>query len=306
MSRASAVRLSCIVMTTPRIRSAGFGRAPDLLDRLEQVVGALEREVRRLDRNQQVRRRDQRVDRQQAERRRAVDDDVRVLACGAARACPSAGSARRSPRPACASSLASAMRDGAIERFGERRRQDDVRELHARVGDRVVHAARRPARMSRNDMVLLACGSRSMSSVALAAQGERRGEVDGGRGLTHAAFLIGDGNDHQLTDRAEAIVAERCAANVRSESAIATDIARPSARARRYYILYLPRSSGSRLSSHFCSRSVSAFSDVEVDRLGVVDDRLLDEDRRARPQRQRDGVARPRVDRDRARRSASR
>ena len=27
MSRASAVRLSCIVMTTPRIRSAGFGRA---------------------------------------------------------------------------------------------------------------------------------------------------------------------------------------------------------------------------------------------------------------------------------------
>src|SRR6476620_9110855 len=35
----------------------------------------------------------------------------------------------------------------------------------------------------------------------------------------------------------------------------------------------------------------------EIDRLGVVDDRVLDEDRRPRPQRQRDRVARPRVDR---------
>ena len=37
----------------------------------------------------------------------------------------------------------------------------------------------------------------------------------------------------------------------------------------------------------------------EVDGLGVVDDAILDEDRRLRPQRQRDGVARPGVDRDR-------
>ena len=37
-------------------------------------------------------------------------------------------------------------------------------------------------------------------------------------------------------------------------------------------------------------------SDGEIDRLGVVDDRVLDEDRRPRPQRQRNGIARPRVD----------
>ena len=37
----------------------------------------------------------------------------------------------------------------------------------------------------------------------------------------------------------------------------------------------------------------------EIDRLGVVDDRVFDEDRRPRPQRQRDRVARPRVDRHR-------
>src|SRR5204863_10101396 len=50
-----------------------------LFDSLEQIVGAFEREVRRLDWDQQVRRRDQRVDGQQAERRRAVDDDVLEL-----------------------------------------------------------------------------------------------------------------------------------------------------------------------------------------------------------------------------------
>ena len=36
-----------------------------------------------------------------------------------------------------------------------------------------------------------------MSSVALAAQRQRRGEVDGGRGLADAAFLVGDGDDHR-------------------------------------------------------------------------------------------------------------
>src|SRR5688500_13671118 len=48
------------------------------LDRLQQVVGALEREIRRLNRDQQMRRRNERVDRQQAEGRRTVDHDVWV------------------------------------------------------------------------------------------------------------------------------------------------------------------------------------------------------------------------------------
>src|SRR5206468_8576198 len=39
------------------------------------VVGAFQREVRRLDGNQQMRGRHERVDRQQAKRRRTIDDD---------------------------------------------------------------------------------------------------------------------------------------------------------------------------------------------------------------------------------------
>ena len=47
-----------------------------------------------------------------------------------------------------------------------------------------------------------------MSSVALAAQGQRRGEVDGGRGLADAAFLVGDGDDHQDAEADGRIVTE--------------------------------------------------------------------------------------------------
>jgi hypothetical protein len=53
-----------------------IGAAPDLLDRLEQVIRPLQREIRRLDRDQEVRRGDERIDRQEPECRRCVDDDV--------------------------------------------------------------------------------------------------------------------------------------------------------------------------------------------------------------------------------------
>ena len=65
------------------------------------------------------------------------------------------------------------------------------------------------------------------------------------------------------------------------------------------YILYLPMSSGSRLSSHFCSRSESPFSGAKSTVFALSMTAVLDEDRRPRPQRQRDRVARPRVDRQR-------
>ena len=68
----------------------GVRALPHLLDGLEQVVGAFEREVRRLDRDQQMRRGDQRVDGQQAERRRAIDHDVLELPVQRRRARPSA------------------------------------------------------------------------------------------------------------------------------------------------------------------------------------------------------------------------
>ena len=53
--------------------------ALDLLDRFEEVVCPLEREVRGLDRNQDVRRSDERVHRDHAERGRRVDEDRVVL-----------------------------------------------------------------------------------------------------------------------------------------------------------------------------------------------------------------------------------
>src|SRR5438093_386808 len=72
---------------------------------------------------------------------------------------------------------------------------------------------------------------------APAAQRQRGREIDGGRRLADAPFLIGDCNDHERPG---------------GTAAILTD-----------HILYLPRSSGSRLSSHLCSRSASVFSDAK-------------------------------------------
>ena len=62
-------------------------------------------------------RRDQRVDGQQAERRRAVDDDVAVVLSERASLSFSRNGASSSPTSRD-SSLASAMRAGAIDRFG--------------------------------------------------------------------------------------------------------------------------------------------------------------------------------------------
>src|SRR3954465_11968046 len=57
----------------------GIGARTNFFNRLEQIVRAFEREVRRLDWNEQMRRGDERVHRQQSQRRRAVDDDVGIV-----------------------------------------------------------------------------------------------------------------------------------------------------------------------------------------------------------------------------------
>jgi hypothetical protein len=90
--------------------------------------------------------------------------------------------------------LASAIRDGASHRFatgvgwmtppacsccghrvGTARVTRHVEERHRAVGLRIEVDEQRP----------------------LAPQRKRRREIDGGRGLPHAPFLIGDGDDHQ-------------------------------------------------------------------------------------------------------------
>ena len=195
MSRASAVRLSCIVITTPRIRSAGIRPLPHLLDRLEQVVRPLEREVRRLDRDQEMRRRDQRVDRQQAERRRTVDDDVRVLAVERLDlVLQSEVRVELAHQPRLELREADPRRRD--EQVGDRRRPDDVRELARRFGNRVVGAPRDRAEIEKRNA---AVGLRvEIDEQRLPApHGQRGGEVHGGRRLADAALLIGDRNDHR-------------------------------------------------------------------------------------------------------------
>ena len=67
------LRRSNMVSATPRIDSSGLNASADPLDRLQQLAQPLERKELALQRHEQVARRDQRIDRQQAERRRAID-----------------------------------------------------------------------------------------------------------------------------------------------------------------------------------------------------------------------------------------
>ena len=253
MSRASDVRLSCIVMTTPEHPQAGVRAAPHLLDRLEQVVGALEREIRRLDRDQQVRRRHQRIDRQQPERRRTVDDDVR-------RSCSRIGSSRSFSRKCAsisptslASSLASAIRAGAIAQVRDRRRQDDVRQRAARRRrSRRTRCASTCAHVEKRHRAV-GLGIEIDEQRRLAAQRQRRRQVDGGRGLAHAALLVGDGDNHERAASRErtrwrAILGTaRCAVGVKRRQ---RSDARADRRARpTSCICPVPRDPGSRATS---------------------------------------------------------
>ena len=112
----------------------------NLLDGLEQVVGAFEREVRRLDRNQQVRRGHQRVDRQQPERRRAVDDDVGILPLQLIDLVLQPEVRVHLPhQPRFELGEADARRRDRQVR--QARRKDDVLQADRRVRDRVVGAA---------------------------------------------------------------------------------------------------------------------------------------------------------------------
>ena len=69
----SVVRLSCSVTSTPSISSLGFGRALTFSIVSSRSSVPSERKVRRLNRNQDVRRSHQSVNRNQAEGRRRVD-----------------------------------------------------------------------------------------------------------------------------------------------------------------------------------------------------------------------------------------
>ena len=139
-----------------------------------------------------------------------------------------------------------------------RRRQDDVREPAGRFDDRVVDAAR-----DRRDVQIghraVGLGVEIDEQRRLAAQRERGGQIDSGRGLPHATLLVRDGNNHRgaVTGRRTGTILVRKRPECQNcQKCPGIGVAgRPDR-----YILYFPMSSGSRLSSHFCSRSASPLS----------------------------------------------
>ena len=172
----------------------GIGPRPDLFDRLQEVVGALEREVARLDRDQQVGGRDQRVDGDETERGRRVDHDELVSIGHEVEAI-----LQPEVRVDLADELRLELGQGDPRRrhveVGDGRRRDHVAERRA-VGEHVEHRFRKRAHVEVADRRI---GLRIEidEERTPAALREGRGQVDGGRGLAHSALLIGDGDDDQ-------------------------------------------------------------------------------------------------------------
>ncbi len=88
------------------------------------------------------------------------------------------------------------MRAGAMKRFGSVAGWMMSASAQSRVGDRVVGAARDRGVIEERDAAVGLRVEIDEQRLA-AAHRQRRGKVHGRRGLADAAFLIGDGNDHQ-------------------------------------------------------------------------------------------------------------
>ena len=80
------VRSSYIVSSTPSMSSAGLSARAHAAHRADEIGEAFEREVLAVQRNQHGVGGDERVEREQPERRRAVDEDVVVLVAHRVRA----------------------------------------------------------------------------------------------------------------------------------------------------------------------------------------------------------------------------
>ena len=148
------------------MRRPGIRTLSDLLDRLEQIVCSFEREVGRLNRNQQVRRGHQGVDRQQPESRRTVDDDVSVLALPQLVDLVLQSEVRVQLSHQSRLELGEAdPRRGDEQVLKRRRRLDDFERARTRGSAIASYMLRSIVPWSRNEILLLAWGSRSMRSV---------------------------------------------------------------------------------------------------------------------------------------------
>src|ERR1017187_3488872 len=222
--------------------------ALDLLDRLEENIRAFERKVRGLDRNENVRGRHECVHGDHAERGRRIDEDRVVLP--------------RLPhdlqlvfQPEVAVDFPEELRLDLRQRdpgrgdfeIRELRRHHDVEDRHVRIRQDLVHRLFHILAVhERHRGVALRIEVDEKRAEALLREGG--GEVDRGRGFSHAAFLVCNGDDHAPETR----MIRRVQRGIKDES-----------RARRKnYIRYFPRVSGSASSSHFLRRSEFCASEV--------------------------------------------
>ena len=142
-----------------------------------------------------MRRRHQRVHRQQAERRRTVDDDVRVVL---------EDGRELVLEPEMRIELAHQLRLELGERnprrchpqIVQRRRDDDVCQARLPVRHRVVHAFRDLADVEKRHRAVRLRVEIDEEG-PLAAQRQRGREIDGGGRLADSAFLVRDGDNHQ-------------------------------------------------------------------------------------------------------------
>src|SRR6185437_10336064 len=168
----------------------------DFLVRLQQIVRAFECEVRRLDRNQHVRSRDEGVDRDQTKRRRRVDHDHFVLL-------PERLETILQPERRVEiadelrlefSEIDAGWNDVQVLDWSlVHRLFDRCLAVHHQFVNRPLDSARIQIR-DRTIRLWIEIEEKDAFSFA----GKGGGEIDGGSGLPYPTFLVGDGYYHSL------------------------------------------------------------------------------------------------------------
>ena len=175
--------------------SDGIERAAHAPHRADEIGQTFEREVLAVQRNQHRVGGDERVEREQAERRRAVDEDV----IEARRAADRATRCSRCSRSGSGDHLDLGAGEVAIGR--NQRQVLDLRRQHERLG-RAIGQQRLVDGAAVGALAFQADAARQIAlridvdeQDPLSGQRDRGREVDGGGGLADAALLVGDGDD---------------------------------------------------------------------------------------------------------------
>src|SRR5581483_11027070 len=162
------------------------------LDRVEQARKTFEREIFALDRDQHAVCRRQRVDGQEMQRGRAIDEDGLIAVAELGQMLLEARFAREHVHELELGCGQVAVAGQQIETgLGRHDRAFDRRLVEQHFATARLDAALVQARGHGRIALWIEVDEQDASP----RLGERGGEVDGGRGLAHAAFLIGDGDD---------------------------------------------------------------------------------------------------------------